>query len=74
MKAIYVVMMELIFWLAKRDQLIDEDEHSYILNEMHKELKKNDPEAKKLIKIYKDLSDKSQPMIPYDMSKKCFKN
>jgi len=74
MKAIYVVMMEVSLFIARRDKLISEGDYSYIFKGINEELEEKDPEAKKLIKVYKDLSDNSQPIIPYELSKKTFKN
>jgi len=74
MKAIYIVMLEVSLFLARRDKLISKEDYSYIFNGLNKEFEKKDPEAKKIIKIYKDLSDNSHPIIPYELSKKTFNN
>jgi hypothetical protein len=74
LKAIYVVMMEISFFIAKRDKIISESDYLYIWNGINDELKEKDPEAQKLIKVYKGISDESGPMIPYDISKKYFNN
>ena len=74
MKAIYVVMLEVSLFIARRDKLISKEDYSYIFKGINEELEKKDLEAKKLIKIYKDLSDKSHPIIPHELSKKTFNN
>ena len=74
MKAIYVVMLDVSLFIAKRDKLISEGEYSYIWKGINEDLQEKDPEAKKLIKVYKGISDESGPMIPYDISKKYFNN
>ena len=74
MKAIYVVMLDVSLFIAKRDKLISEGEYSYIWKGINEELQEKDPEAKKLIKVYKDLSENAQSINPYELSKKNFKN
>ena len=74
MKAIYVVMLEISLFIARRDKLISEEDYLYISKGINEDLEEKDLEAKELIKVYKDLSDNSEPIIPYLLSKKSFKN
>lgn len=73
-KAIYVVMMEVSLFIARRDKLISEGDYSYIFKGINEELEEKDPEAKKLIKVYKEVSDNSGPMYPNESLNKSFKN
>ena len=74
MKAIYVAMLDVSLFIAKRDKLINEGEYSYIWKGINEELQEKDPEAKKLIKVYKEVSDNSGPMYPNESLNKSFKN
>ena len=74
LKAIYLVMMDISFFIAKRDKLITHEEYSYIWNGINDELKEKDPYVKKLIKIYQEISDNSKPLIPQLLSEESFRN
>jgi|TARA_B100001964_G_C13959995_1_gene477225 hypothetical protein len=73
MKAIYVAMLEVSLYIARRDELISKEDFSYIFKGINEDLEEKDPEAKRLIKIYLDHS-KNFTSIPNDeLSKKTFK-
>ena len=74
LKAIYIVMMEVSLFIARRDKLISEGDYSDIFNAINEKFEKTDPEAKNLIKYYQEISDNSGPMIPLKLSEDSFDN
>tara|TARA_B100001057_G_scaffold34090_1_gene30924 strand:+ start:92 stop:649 length:558 start_codon:yes stop_codon:yes gene_type:complete len=74
LKAIYVVMIEVSLFIARRDKQISEKDYSDIFNSINEELEESDPKAKNLIKYYQEMSDNSRPMISSKLSKESFDN
>ena len=74
LKAVYVVMMEVSLFIARRDKQISEKDYSDIFNSINNEFEETDTKAKNLIKYYQEMSDNSKPIISSKLSKESFDN